>query len=310
MKIAIIIPCYNEQEVLPLTAPRIVALTERLKQEVDADTDVMFVDDGSRDNTWSLICQLSAEHTNMHGIRLSHNEGHQNALWAGLETCVEHYNAMVTIDADLQDDETVIIDMARHVVQGKDIVYGVRKERTTDTIFKRSSALLFYRIMQKVDKETVFNHADFRMMTARSVRALLQYGERNLYLRGIVRMLGFNEAFVYYDRRKREAGESKYPFSKMLKFSVDGITSFSDAPLKWITFIGLSMTVVAFCIIIYALYEHFSGKTLQGWTSMLVSMWFIGGIITTGIGVVGVYIGKIYTEVKRRPRYFIQDRTK
>ena len=147
-------------------------------------------------------------------------------------------------------------------------------------------------------------------MTARSVRALLQYGERNLYLRGIVRMLGFNEAFVYYDRRKREAGESKYPFSKMLKFSVDGITSFSDAPLKWITFIGLSMTVVAFCIIIYALYEHFSGKTLQGWTSMLVSMWFIGGIITTGIGVVGVYIGKIYTEVKRRPRYFIQDRTK
>ncbi|MDD6843051.1 MAG: glycosyltransferase, partial [Prevotellaceae bacterium] len=220
------------------------------------------------------------------------------------------YNAMVTIDADLQDDETVIIDMARHVAQGKDIVYGVRKERTTDTIFKRSSALLFYRIMQKVDKETVFNHADFRMMTSRSVRALLQYGERNLYLRGIVRMLGFNEAFVYYDRRKREAGESKYPFSKMLKFSVDGITSFSDAPLKWITFIGLSMTVVAFCIIIYALYEHFSGKTLQGWTSMLVSMWFIGGIITTGIGVVGVYIGKIYTEVKRRPRYFIQDRTK
>ena len=310
MKIAIIIPCYNEQEVLPLTAPRIVALTERLKQEVDADTDVMFVDDGSRDNTWSLICQLSAEHTNMHGIRLSHNEGHQNALWAGLETCVEHYNAMVTIHADLQDDETVIIDMARHVAQGKDIVYGVRKERTTDTIFKRSSALLFYRIMQKVDKETVFNHADFRMMTSRSVRALLQYGERNLYLRGIVRMLGFNEAFVYYDRRKREAGESKYPCSKMLKFSVDGITSFSDAPLKWITFIGLSMTVVAFCIIIYALYEHFSGKTLQGWTSMLVSMWFIGGIITTGIGVVGVYIGKIYTEVKRRPRYFIQDRTK
>lgn len=216
---------------------------------------------------------------------------------------------MVTIDADLQDDENSIVEMAKMFMGGKDIVYGVRRERKTDTMFKRLSAQAFYRIMRRVDNEMIYNHADFRLMSARAVRALLQYRERNLYLRGIVRMLGFSEGFVYYDRKAREAGESKYPLRKMIRFSIDGITSFSDAPLKFITFAGLAMTFISFVIIAYALYEHFTGKTLQGWTSMLVSMWLIGGVITTGIGVLGIYIGKIYTEVKNRPRYFISDKT-
>ena len=209
---------------------------------------------------------------------------------------------------DLQDDENVIIDMVRQVQEGKDIIYGVRKERKTDTFFKRFTAQAFYKLMQSVDKETVYNHADFRMMTNRTLKALMQYPERNLFLRAIVRQLGFQEGFVYYDRKAREAGESKYPLTKMLSFSIDGITSFSVAPLRFITFVGLLMTLVSFIMIIFALIEHFQGKTIQGWTSLLVSLWFIGGIITTGVGVTGVYIGKIYTEVKRRPRYFIEER--
>ena len=194
--------------------------------------------------------------------------------------------------------------------EGKDIIYGVRKERKTDTLFKRFTAQAFYKIMQMADKEVIYNHADFRMMSNRTLKALMQYPERNLFLRAIVRELGFKEGFVYYDRKAREAGESKYPLKKMLAFSIDGITSFSVAPLKFITFMGLTMTFVAIIMIIFALVEYFQGKTIQGWTSMLVSMWFIGGIITTGVGITGLYIGKIYTEVKRRPRYFIEERIK
>lgn len=215
---------------------------------------------------------------------------------------------MVSIDADLQDDENVILDMVKLLKEGKDIIYGVRKERKTDTFFKRFTAQAFYKIMQMADKEVIYNHADFRMMSNRTLKALMQYSERNLFLRAIVRELGFKEGFVYYDRKAREAGESKYPLKKMLAFSIDGITSFSVAPLKFITLMGLTMTFVAVVMILFALVEHFQGKTIQGWTSMLVSMWFIGGIITTGVGITGLYIGKIYTEVKRRPRYFIEER--
>lgn len=215
---------------------------------------------------------------------------------------------MVTIDADLQDDERVIVDMVKQVKEGKDIVYGVRKERKTDTFFKRFTAQAFYRLMQSVDKETLFNHADFRMMSNRSLKALLQYPERNLFLRSIVRQLGFREGIVYYNRKAREAGESKYPLSKMLSFSIDGITSFSVAPLRFITLVGLVMTLVSVVMIVFALVRHFQGDTIQGWTSLLVSLWFIGGIVTTGVGITGIYIGKIYTEVKRRPRYFVEER--
>ena len=293
MKILIVIPCYNEEEVLPKTLDVLGALIRKIKKETDADTELLLVDDGSRDRTWQMISDAAKEHGYVHGIKLSHNRGHQNALWAGMEAAVDHCDAMVSIDADLQD---------------KDIIYGVRKERKTDTFFKRFTAQAFYKLMQSVDKETVYNHADFRMMTNRTLKALMQYSERNLFLRAIVRQLGFREGFVYYDRKAREAGESKYPFTKMLSFSIDGITSFSVAPLRFITFLGLAMTLVAVIMIIFALVEYFQGKTIQGWTSMLVSMWFIGGIITTGVGITGVYIGKIYTEVKRRPRYFIEER--
>lgn len=307
MKIQIVIPCYNEEEVLPKTLRVLGELAERIKTETGADASLLLVDDGSKDRTWLMIKEAAKEHPYVHGIKLSHNRGHQNALWAGLETAVKECDAMVSIDADLQDDENVIIDMVRQVQEGKDIVYGVRKERKADTLFKRFTAQAFYKLMKSVDKEIVYNHADFRMMTRRAVQALMQYPERNLFLRGVVRELGFQEGFVYYDRKAREAGESKYPLTKMLSFSIDGITSFSVAPLKFITIVGLIMTVISFVMIVFALVEHFQGKTIQGWTSLLVSLWFIGGVVTTGVGITGVYIGKIYTEVKRRPRYFIEE---
>ena len=308
MKINILIPCYNEQEVLNKTIDVLCNLSERIKLETGVETQLLLVDDGSKDKTWSMIREAAGAHSFVGGIKLSHNRGHQNALWAGMEASIDHCDAMVSIDADLQDDENVIVDMVRQLKEGKDIVYGVRKERNTDTFFKRFTAQAFYKIMQMADKEVIYNHADFRLMSNRALKALMQYPERNLFLRAIVRELGFNEGYVYYDRKAREAGESKYPLKKMLAFSIDGITSFSVAPLKFITFICLAMTFVAMVIIVFALVEHFKGETIQGWTSILVSMWFIGGMITTGVGITGLYIGKIYTEVKRRPRYFIEER--
>lgn len=308
MNLAIVIPCYNEEEVLPWTLEKMAVLVDKLKKEADTDAHLLLVDDGSKDSTWEIISNAAKERTYVHGLKLSHNEGHQNALWAGLQESVAVSDAVVSIDADLQDDENTIIDMAKQVNSGCDIVYGVRKSRETDTWFKRFSAQAFYRLMKSVDKEVIYNHADFRMMTRRAVEALMQYPERNLFLRAIVRQLGFKEGFVYYDRRPRTAGESKYPFKKMLSFSLDGITSFSIAPLKFIAIIGLLMTLVSFIIIIIAIVRHAQGETTQGWTSILVSMWFIGGIITTALGVAGIYVGKIFIEVKRRPRYFVQER--
>ena len=305
MKLYIIIPCYNEEEVLPWTLERLLALVRRLADEQSVEARLLFVDDGSRDRTWLTISGAAAAHKEVAGLKLAHNVGHQNALWAGMEQAVDKCDAIVSIDADLQDDETAILDMARQVAEGRDIVYGVRRRRKTDTWFKRASAQAFYRLMQTADKNIIYNHADFRMMTRRAVAALMQYPERNMFLRGIVRQLGFSEGFVYYDRTARTAGESKYPLGKMLSFSVDGITSFSTAPLKFIVFVGLAMTLVALGFIVYALYEHAMGHTIAGWTSMLVSLWFIGGVVTTGVGITGVYVDKIYTEVKRRPRYFV-----
>ena len=305
MLLNIIIPCYNEQEVLPWAAEKLQEVAARLKTELGVEARLMFVDDGSRDDTWHIIEGLAAGHDNVRGLKLAHNVGHQNALWAGTEQSLGSCDAVVSIDADLQDDPAAIIDMARQCIGGADIVYGVRRERKTDTWFKRVSAQAFYRLMRTVDKEIVYNHADFRLMSARAAAALMQYPERNMFLRGMVRQLGFNEGFVYYNRTARTAGESKYPLGKMLSFSIDGITSFSTAPLKFITVAGLTMTLVALLIIIYGLWEHFEGKTIEGWTSLMVSLWFIGGVVTTGVGITGTYIGKIYTEVKRRPRYFV-----
>lgn len=304
-RLFIIIPCYNEEEVLPWTLQRLTTLVEQLNETHHVDTTLLLVDDGSRDATWRLISEAAARYAFVAGLKLAHNVGHQNALWAGMEQALPLCDAAVSIDADLQDNPDTILSMTEQWLQGTDIVYGVRKERKTDTWFKRVTALGFYRVMQMADRNMLYNHADFRLMSHRALEALMQYPERNMFLRGIVRQLGFNEGFVYYDRTARTAGESKYPLRKMLSFSIDGITSFSTGPLKFITFAGLTMTLVSIGIIIYALYEHIIGNTIAGWTSILVSMWFIGGVITTGVGITGVYIGKIYTEVKRRPRYFV-----
>lgn len=308
MNLTIVIPCYNEEQVLPWTLGKLATLIDRLKTEASTDARLLLVDDGSRDRTWEIISEAAKAHCHVSGIRLSHNEGHQGALWAGMQESVATSDAVASIDADLQDDETAMIDMARQINDGKDIVYGVRKKRETDTWFKRFSAQSFYKLMKSMDSEIVYNHADFRMMSRRAVEALMQYPERNLFLRGIVRRLGFKEGFVYYDRRARELGESKYPLKKMLAFSIDGITSFSTAPLKFITFVGLTMTLVSLVMIMFGIIRHIEGNTIEGWTSLLVSLWFIGGIITTAMGVTGIYIGKIYVEVKQRPRYFVQER--
>ena len=308
MNLTIVIPCYNEEQVLPWTLGKLATLIDRLKTEASTDARLLLVDDGSRDRTWEIISEAAKAHCYVSGIRLSHNEGHQGALWAGMQESVATSDAVASIDADLQDDETAMIDMARQINDGKDIVYGVRKKRETDTWFTRFTAQSFYKLMKSMDSEIVYNHADFRMMSRRAVEALMQYPERNLFLRGIVRRLGFKEGFVYYDRRARELGESKYPLKKMLAFSIDGITSFSTAPLKFITFVGLTMTLVSLVMIMFGIIRHIEGNTIEGWTSLLVSLWFIGGIITTAMGVTGIYIGKIYVEVKQRPRYFVQER--
>ncbi|MBQ3828178.1 MAG: glycosyltransferase [Prevotella sp.] len=303
-KIAIILPCYNEEEVLPLTYRKLQKIIVELSKE-DAQTNLVFVDDGSRDKTWQLIEQMCKEDAHVSGIKLSRNVGHQRCVWAGLSETVEKFDAMITIDADLQDDENTIIDMVRQFKEGCDVVYGVRKQRTTDSFFKRWSAQAFYMLMKKADNDIIYNHADYRLMSKRAVKALLQYPERNLFLRGMVRKVGFKEGFVYYDRKEREAGTTKYPLSKMIRLSFDGITSFSVAPLQFITIIGLIMMVVSVLAIVWAVYEYIKDHTIQGWTSILVSLWFIGGVVTTALGVIGTYIGKIYSEVKRRPLYFV-----
>lgn len=307
-KLLIVVPCYNEQEVLHETTRQLTALVEELSQRQKiALGRILYVDDGSRDRTWPLIEEMAAAHDTVMGLKLAHNVGHQQALWAGLEWAAEsEFDATVSIDADLQDDIRSIEEMVDRFAEGFDVVYGVRKERKTDTFFKKHTAQLFYKLMQMMGGDVVYNHADFRLMSHRSLRALVAHPERNLFLRGMVRQIGFPSTSVYYDRKERMAGESKYPLSKMLNFAIDGITSFSVKPLRMITTFGLLFILVAVGIICWALYAFAAGHTIPGWTSLLVSLWLIGGAILTAIGIIGEYIGKIYKEVKRRPRYFIE----
>lgn len=307
-KLVIVVPCYNEEEVLHETTRQLSAVLEGMEQQgIIAEGKMLLVDDGSRDKTWELTEQLASKNPRIMGLKLAHNVGHQQALWAGLEWATESpFNAIVSIDADLQDDVMAIVEMAKKFNEGKDIVYGVRKERKTDTFFKKHTAQLFYKMMSSMGGDVVYNHADFRLMSKRALQALISHPERNLFLRGMVRALGYPSEYVYYDRKERFAGESKYPLSKMLNFAIDGITSFSVKPLRLITTFGILFMLVAVSIIAYALYEHAIGQTIQGWTSLLVSLWFIGGAILTAIGIIGEYIGKIYKEVKRRPRYFVE----
>lgn len=310
MNYAIVVPCYNEEAVLNETTGRLLEVMQRVAEKhADLQGRIVYVDDGSRDGTWSLIGSLSKQHPQVMGLKLAHNAGHQHALWAGLEWAAAHVDAAISIDADLQDDVNVIPEMIDLFLGGKDIVYGVRRDRPTDTWFKRTTALAFYKLMSKLGGDIVYNHADYRLMSRRTLAALMTYGERNLFLRGMVRTLGFPQAMVYYDRGERFAGESKYPLRKMLAFAIDGITSFSVRPLRLISIVGLSFMLVALGVIVYGLAAWLCGRTIQGWTSLLVSLWFIGGAILVALGVIGEYVGKIYAEVKHRPRYFIEDST-
>lgn len=302
----IVLPCYNEEAVL---TDSIAKLTTMLDQEMAQETvRLLCVDDGSRDQTWSLIQTLSQSNPRVLGLRLAHNVGHQQALWAGLEAALPHAEAVISIDADLQDDIRVIPRMMADYRAGADIVYGVRQERKTDTFFKRTTAQGFYKMMQWMGCESVYNHADFRLLSKRALGALLSYPERNLFLRGMVTQLGFKTSVQYYDRSERLAGETKYPLSKMLSLALDGITSFSVRPIRLINLLGLLFILISLVVSAKALVDFLQGRTMPGWTSLLISMWLIGGTLMLAVGVIGEYIGKIYTEVKRRPRYFEMER--
>ncbi|WP_337390104.1 glycosyltransferase family 2 protein [Prevotella sp.] len=306
MKLVIVVPCYNEELVLHETTRRLVAVLQSLMERKSIDEGmILYVDDGSKDKTWSIIETLSKETSLVGGLKLSCNRGHQYALWAGLEWASAHSDASVSIDADLQDDVNAICLMVDEYHKGNDIVFGVRKERKTDTFFKRTTALAFYRLMRFFDRRIIYNHADFRLMSRRAMLSLMEYPEDNLFLRGIVASMGYPSTSVYYDRSERFAGESKYPLCKMLSFAFEGITSFSIKPLQLITYLGVAFILIAIGVVAYALYEHFTGHTIDGWTSLLVSMWFIGGCVLMACGITGEYIGKIYMEVKHRPKYFI-----
>lgn len=308
--LCLVVPCYNEQEVLADTTLRLTQLLQRLRHEgLATRTTLLYVDDGSRDGTWPLIEAHAQAHPEVKGLKLAHNVGHQHALWAGLTWAEQHCDVAVSIDADLQDDIEAIPHMLHYYHRGIDIVYGVRRARRTDTWFKRTTALAFYRLMQMMDTGVIYNHADFRLMSRRTLHALLCFEERNLFLRGMVASLGFPSAMVYYDRSERQAGESKYPLRRMLSFAIDGITSFSVRPLQCITYLGLVCMCIAACVIVYGLWSYLQGRTVQGWTSQLVSIWFVGGAMLLACGVLGEYVGKIYREVKHRPRYFVEQET-
>lgn len=306
MQIAIVVPCYNEEPVLSVTNEVLLSVCEKLKAVQAVDTRILYVDDGSSDSTWDLIETYSQKNRRVGGLKLAHNVGHQRALWAGLDWAAHHADAAISIDADLQDDVEAIYEMVQRFLEGKDIVYGVRHARKTDTWFKRTTAQTFYKMVRGLGGDVLYNHADFRLMSRRALEALLEYSERNLFLRGMVRTLGFQTAIVFYDRKERQAGVSKYPLGKMLSFAVDGITSFSVRPLRYITYLGLIFMFISLSAIIYAIVVYAEGRTIQGWTSLLVSLWFIGGAILVALGVIGEYVGKIYSEVKRRPRYIVE----
>lgn len=303
----LVLPCYNEEAVLPSTArtlrEKMRALTASGK--ISADSRVVFVNDGSRDRTWELIEALHREDPLFRGISLSRNRGHQNALLAGLFTVKDECDAVITMDADLQDDVNAVDAMLERFAAGCEIVYGVRDSRKKDSFFKRFTAQSFYRLMNLLGAETVNNHADFRLMSARAIRALESFGEVNLFLRGIVPLIGFRSDVVYYERQERLAGETKYPLKKMLAFALEGITSFSVKPIRLIALLGALIFLVSIGMLVYVLIRHFTGATVSGWSSLAVSIWALGGIQLFSIGVVGEYVGKVYLETKKRPRFLI-----
>ncbi len=304
----LVVPCYNEEEVLPVTIKRLAELLDNLvsKSEVSEESRIVFVDDGSTDNTWSIIESAYSTYTGVRGIKLAANVGHQNALMAGLTEVNGLCDCCISIDADLQDDITVIPQFLNEYRNGCDVVYGVRKRRESDTAFKRGTAKAFYKLMRLLGADIIENHADYRLLSRRALNALAEFSEVNLFLRGMVRLVGFKSGVVYYDRTKRYAGESKYPLRKMLSFAFDGITSFSIKPIRIVWTLGVLVSFIAVLAEIYTLCARFFGVSVTGWSSLMISIWFLGGVQLISVGVIGEYIGKIYKEVKRRPRYIIE----
>ncbi|RFB15030.1 glycosyltransferase [Bacillus sp. HNG] len=305
--LTIVVPCYNEEEVLPETMKQLRTLLEELITDklVSEKSRLLFVDDGSKDQTWSIIYKKGLEDSKIKGLKLARNVGHQNALLAGLFAAKRQSDCLVSIDADLQDDIGVIHEFLNRYTEGYEVVYGVRKERRTDTFFKKHTAQGFYKLMQFMGVNLVYNHADYRLMSKRAVEVLEQFDESNLFLRGVVPLVGFQSTSVFYDRKERMAGETKYPLRKMLSFALDGITSFSITPIRFISMIGLLSFFVSLFFGGYFFYLKFSGQTQTGWTSMITSIWLIGGLQLIALGFIGEYIGKIYKETKRRPKFVV-----
>jgi glycosyltransferase involved in cell wall biosynthesis len=307
IRLAIVVPCFNEQQALPDTNRRLLAVLAAMCDRglTSADSSLYYVDDGSRDETWSIVEAFAAVDSRVHGIKLSRNRGHQVALLAGLLT-VEG-DAVVTIDADLQDDVTVIEAMVSEFRKGSEIVYGVRDSRQSDGVFKRNSALIFYRAMKRLGVDLVHNHADFRLLGRRAIEALRQFGEVNVFLRGLVPLIGYRTTTVRYDRAPRLSGVSKYPLRRMLAFAVEGVTSFSIVPLRLITLLGFLVSAFSFAMILFIVYGTVVMKAvIPGWASSVVPIYFLGGIQLLSIGILGEYVAKIYLESKRRPRYFVE----
>ena len=308
MKLGIVIPCYNEEEGLAETTKQLMVLMQELIQskEISSDSFVCYVDDGSKDQTWSLIEQFKEKSSLFRGIKLSRNFGHQNALIAGLMQLKNEADALVSMDADLQDDITVVKEFVKKYKEGYHVVYGVRDDRTSDTKFKRGTANLFYKFQKFMGIETVSNHADYRLLSQKALDALANFNEVNLFIRGIVPMLGFKSCSVYYSRGERFAGETKYPLKKMIAFALDGIASFSVVPLRLITLTGFLLFFFSILAIVWISIEKlFFDSTVQGWASTMISIYFIGGIQIMSIGIIGEYVGRNFQQSKNRPRYII-----
>ena len=311
-KLFIIIPCYNEQEALPITAKRLVELTDDMiaRSIIAPESRIVLVDDGSRDATWQVITDLHARDARFEGVKLAHNVGHMNALWAGMTMSVGRCDCAITIDADLQDDVNAMYGFLEEYRKGADVVYGVRSSRKKDTFFKRTTAQGFYKLMGKMGAELVYNHADYRLLSHRALEALLSFGEVNMFLRGMVPMLGFRTAQVDYERGERVAGESKYPLKKMLAFAMEGITSLSNRPIRYVLLLGVLCALLGVAMAVYILVSLFRGHTVRGWASTMMSIWLLGGLQLIALGVIGEYVGKIYMETKRRPKFILEEHLK
>lgn len=304
----LVIPCYNEEEVLADTAGKLDKKMKELMAEglIDVKSRIIFVNDGSMDLTWKIIEDLHNKDTLFGGINLTRNRGHQNALLAGLMTVKDDADIVISLDADLQDDINVFDEMLRKNNEGYDVIYGVRNDRKKDSFFKRHTAQMFYKLTNKLGGDLIYNHADFRLMSRRALEGMAQFEEVNLFLRGIVPLIGYPSTIVEYERKERLAGKSKYPLRKMMSFAIEGITSLSIKPMRFVTGMGIFVFLVSIAMMIYAFVSYFTGRVVAGWTSILISVWAIGGMVLLGLGIVGSYIGKIYLETKKRPRYIVE----